>query len=96
MNLKAFCARCPRFFCEAGTPALSLKPVRETLERAAVAGIRIEPEEAAAVWTLTDACCRVNRFFRTKTEETALNAEAVEILQPFFDFPRACGRGIKV
>ena len=77
------------FFCEAGTPAFSLKPVRETLERAAVAGVRIEPEEAAAVWTLTDACCRLNRFFRTKTEETALNAEAVEILQPFFDFPLA-------
>ena len=50
------------FFFEVGTPDLSLKPIRETLERAAVEGVRIESEEAAAVWTLTDACCRATRF----------------------------------
>lgn len=77
------------FFFEVGTPDLSLKPIRETLERAAVEGVRIESEEAAAVWTLTDACCRATRFFRTKIEEATLTENDFEILEPFFDFPHA-------
>ena len=77
------------FFFEVGTPDLSLKPIRETLERAAIEGVRIESEEAAAVWTLTDACCRATRFFRTKIEEATLTENDFEILEPFFDFPHA-------
>lgn len=64
-------------------------PVLSLLTRASAARIRIEPEEAAAVFRLTDACCRAAAFFETQCDVLAVDDTVRETLQPYFDFPEA-------
>lgn len=68
---------------------LQRDPVLPLLMRASAARIRIEPEEAAAVFRLTDACCRAASFFASRVE-TACDGDTFPLLlKPYFEFPES-------
>lgn len=69
--------------------SLPREAVLPLLNRASVSGIRIEPEEAAALFRLTVSCCRAAAFFAERQEEAAVDEAVFEILAPFFIFPEA-------